>query len=85
MNIVLGHPKEHSHSEPVFCPLSNEGFQAWLGNRKLSSHQPAVFFDHAQEQNHPQLAFFSLSLSSLLRPTQLTGMFVPLLFKVAKQ
>jgi hypothetical protein len=37
---------QHSHSEPVFYPLSHEGFQVWLGTRKLSSHPPSVFFDH---------------------------------------
>jgi hypothetical protein len=37
---------QYSHSEPVFYPLSDEGFQVWLGTRKLSSHQPSVFFDH---------------------------------------
>jgi hypothetical protein len=37
---------QHSHSAPVFYPLSDEGFQVWPGTRKLSSHQPSVFFDH---------------------------------------
>jgi hypothetical protein len=37
---------QHSHSEPVFYSLSDEGFQVWLGTRKLSSHKPSVFFDH---------------------------------------
>jgi hypothetical protein len=37
---------QHSDSAPILCSLSDEGFQVWLGNRKLSSHQPAVFFDH---------------------------------------
>jgi hypothetical protein len=34
---------QHSHSEAVFYPLSNEGFQVWL---ELSSHPPSVFFNH---------------------------------------
>ena len=37
---------QHSHSAPVFYPISKEGFQVWLGNRKLSSHQSSTFFDH---------------------------------------
>jgi hypothetical protein len=37
---------QHSHSAPVFYPISDEGFQVWLGNRKLSSHQSSSFFDH---------------------------------------
>jgi hypothetical protein len=37
---------EHSHSAPVFYPISDEGFQVRLGNRKLSSHEPSTFFDH---------------------------------------
>jgi hypothetical protein len=37
---------QHSHSKPVFYPLRDEGFQVWLGTRKLSSHPPSVFFDH---------------------------------------
>jgi hypothetical protein len=50
---------EHSNGQPgqgvldaalsfrtVLHPLSKEGFQAWLRNCKLSSHKPAVFFDH---------------------------------------
>jgi hypothetical protein len=27
----------HSHSAPVFYPISDEGFQVWFGNQKLSS------------------------------------------------
>jgi hypothetical protein len=37
---------QHSHSAPVLYPISDEGFQVWLGDRKLSSHKPSVFFDH---------------------------------------
>jgi hypothetical protein len=37
---------QHSHTGPVFYPLRDEGFQVWLGTRKLSSHPPSVFFDH---------------------------------------
>ena len=36
----------HSHSALIFYPISNEGFQVWLGDRKLSSHRSSVFFDH---------------------------------------
>jgi hypothetical protein len=36
----------HSHTAPMFYPISNEGFQVWLGDRKLSSHSSDVFFDH---------------------------------------
>jgi hypothetical protein len=37
---------QHSHSAPVFYPISDEGFQVWLGDRKLSSSPASVFFDH---------------------------------------
>ena len=37
---------QHSHSSPIVYPISNEGFQVWLGNRKLSSHRSSTFFDH---------------------------------------
>ena len=37
---------QHSHSAPVPHPIADEGFQVWLGNRKLSSHQQSTFFDH---------------------------------------
>ena len=33
-------------SSCVLYPISDEGFQVWLGNRKLSSHQASTFFDH---------------------------------------
>jgi hypothetical protein len=37
----------HSHHfAPIFYPISSEGFQVWLGNRKLSSHLPSALFDH---------------------------------------
>jgi hypothetical protein len=36
----------HSHSAPLFYPISGEGFQVWLGNRKLSSHPSSAHFDH---------------------------------------
>jgi hypothetical protein len=36
----------HSHSAPVYYPILDEGFQVWLGNRKLSSSPLATFFDH---------------------------------------
>jgi hypothetical protein len=36
----------HSHTAPMFYPISDEGFQVWLGDRKLSSHSSDVFFDH---------------------------------------
>ena len=29
---------QHSHLAPVFYPISDEGFQVWLSNRKLSCH-----------------------------------------------
>jgi hypothetical protein len=32
----------HSHSAPIFYPTSGEGFQVWLGSRKLSSHPQTV-------------------------------------------
>jgi hypothetical protein len=37
---------QYSHSHPVSYPLVDEGFQVWLGDRKLSSHPTSVFFDH---------------------------------------
>jgi hypothetical protein len=37
---------QYSHSVPVFYPISDEGFQVWLGDRKLSSSRSAVSFDH---------------------------------------
>jgi hypothetical protein len=40
----------HSHSSPVFYPISDEGFQVWLGNRKLSSHSVSGYFDHIHGQ-----------------------------------
>jgi hypothetical protein len=36
----------HSHSASVFYPISEEGFQVWLSDRKLASHASSVFFDH---------------------------------------
>jgi hypothetical protein len=36
----------HSHSASVFYPISEEGFQMWLGNHKLASHASSVFFNH---------------------------------------
>jgi hypothetical protein len=37
---------QHSLPAPIIYPVSNEGFQVWLGNHKLSSHSSLVFFDH---------------------------------------
>jgi hypothetical protein len=37
---------QYSHSAPVFYPISDEGFQVWLGDRKLYSSQSSGFFDH---------------------------------------
>jgi hypothetical protein len=37
---------QHSHSAYVHYPIASEGFQVWLGDRKLSSHQSSTFFDH---------------------------------------
>jgi hypothetical protein len=37
---------EHSSTASVQYPISDEGFQVWLGNRKLSSSYSSVFFDH---------------------------------------
>jgi hypothetical protein len=36
----------HSHSAHVQYPIMEEGFQVWLGDRKLSLHSSSVFFDH---------------------------------------
>jgi hypothetical protein len=33
----------YSHSAPVFYPILDEGFQVWLGDRKLSSSRSAFF------------------------------------------
>jgi hypothetical protein len=40
----------HSHSSPMFYPISDEGFQVWLGDRKLSSHSASGYFDHIHGQ-----------------------------------
>jgi hypothetical protein len=37
---------QHSHSAPIFYSISDEGFQVWLGDRKLSSSPSSIFFDH---------------------------------------
>lgn len=34
---------QHSHFAPVVYPISDEGFQVWLGNQKLSSSPSLVF------------------------------------------
>jgi hypothetical protein len=36
----------HSHSAPIFRPISGEGFQVWMGNHKPSSHPSSTFFHH---------------------------------------
>jgi hypothetical protein len=36
----------HSNSAPVQYSISQEGFQVWLGDRKLSSNPSSAFFDH---------------------------------------
>jgi hypothetical protein len=35
---------QHSHLAQV--QYMSEGFQVWLGDRKLSLHSSSVFFDH---------------------------------------
>jgi hypothetical protein len=42
---------QHSHSAPIFYLISDEGFQVWLGDRKLSSSPSSIFFDHIHGKN----------------------------------
>jgi hypothetical protein len=35
-NLAKAFWMHHSHSSPVFYPISDEGFQVWLGDRKFS-------------------------------------------------
>jgi hypothetical protein len=41
---------QNSHSAPIHYPILSEGFQVWLGGRKLSSHSSSVFFDHIHDK-----------------------------------
>jgi hypothetical protein len=70
---------QHSHSEPVLYPLRDEGFQVWLGTRKLSSHSPSVFFDHIHDKTilnwHSSHHLFLLAT-----PAASTGTPAPLLY-----
>jgi hypothetical protein len=41
---------EHSSIAPFQYPITDEGFQVWLGNRKLSSSYSSGFFDHVHSK-----------------------------------
>jgi hypothetical protein len=45
-NLAKVYWMQHSSTAPVLYPISDEGFQVWLGDRKLSSNHSSVFFDH---------------------------------------
>jgi hypothetical protein len=45
-NLAKVYWMQHSSTAPIVYPITDEGFQVWLGNHKLASFPDSVFFDH---------------------------------------